>query len=115
MRDTEDAVVCATSANLFVLHEGRWCTPPIDRCGVAGVCREYLLEHVDASVARLSMAQVKGADAVFLCNAVRGILPLARIGTRTWTAGHPAIADVVRRLAGIHPGFASITSITERS
>ena len=104
MRDTEGHVVCAVSANLFVLRDGRWSTPKVDRCGVAGVCREWALEALEATQARLTPGDVEVADAVFLCNAVRGILPVARLGARTWDA-HRAVADARRRLAAAHPAF----------
>jgi len=97
-------VVSAIAANVFVLRGGRWQTPAVDRCGVAGVCRGQLLPLLEAHEARLSVADVETADAVFLCNAVRGILGVARLGTRTWPS-HPAVAEARRRLARTHPGF----------
>ena len=106
MLDTDGNVVSAVAANLFVLCEGRWSTPSVARCGVAGVCRAHLIHLLRAGEATMSTAQVEGADAVFLSNAVRGILPLARLGTRTWSP-HRAIVDARRLLAGIHPGFAA--------
>lgn len=103
--DADGNVVSATSANLFVLRKGRWTTPPLGRCGVAGVCRAQLLAPLQAHEARLDMAAVAAADAVFLCNAVRGILPLARLDARTWPP-HPAVAAARRALAQLHPAFA---------
>lgn len=105
MRSSDGDVVCATAANLFVLRDDHWWTPPIDRCGVAGVCRAHLLPLLQAREGRLSMAQVETADAVFLCNAVRGILTVARLGARAWPS-HPAVAAARRLLARTHPGFA---------
>ncbi|MCJ0824371.1 aminodeoxychorismate lyase [Luteimonas sp. 50] len=105
MRDLDGNVVSATSANLFVFRDGRWLTPLLDRCGVAGVCRAQLLPALQAREARLDTAALEAADAVFLCNAVRGILPLARLGARAWPA-HPAIAAARVALARRHPAFA---------
>ncbi|HEY0310541.1 MAG TPA: aminodeoxychorismate lyase [Luteimonas sp.] len=105
VRDMEGTVVAGTAANLFVLREGRWLTPPVDRCGVAGTCRAVLVPALAASEQRLQRADVETADAVFLCNAVRGILPVARLGTRTWQS-HPAIAQARDALGRSHPGFA---------
>ena len=105
MRDLDGNVVSATSANLFVLRDGRWLTPVLDHCGVAGVCRAQLLPALQAREARLDAAAIEAADAVFLCNAVRGILPLARLGARAWPA-HPAIAVARVALARRHPAFA---------
>ena len=105
VRDGDGHVVSATSANLFVLREGRWHTPPVDRCGVAGTCRLHLVPALHAIEARLSVADVEGADAVFLCNAVRGILPVASVGSRRWPPGSAAVAGARRALAISHPGF----------
>lgn len=105
MCDHQGNVVGATSANLFVLCDGHWLTPLLDRCGVAGICRGQLIPRLDAREARLDRAAVEAADAVFLCNAVRGILPLAALdGYRR--ALHPALDPVRRVLAQLHPGFA---------
>lgn len=105
MQDDDGNAVAATSANLFVLRDGHWLTPMLDRCGVAGVCRAQLLVPLQAREARLDVATVEAADAVFLCNAVRGILPLAGLGARTWLP-HPAIAAARAALARLHPAFA---------
>jgi 4-amino-4-deoxychorismate lyase len=104
MRSTEGDVVCATAANLFVLREGRWRTPRVDRCGVAGICRAWLLDELGAEACRLDVTDVEAADAVFLCNAVRGILPVARLGTRRWTV-HPQAAAIRERLRTANPAF----------
>lgn len=103
--DHDGNVISATSANLFVLHEGHWLTPLLDRCGVAGVCRRQLMQPLDAREARLDRAMVEAADAIFLCNAVRGILPVAALDGRRWSP-HCAVTDARRALARLHPGFA---------
>ena len=105
LRDADGRVIGATAANLFVLRDGRWATPAVDRCGVAGVCRGFLLPALQAREATLEMAQVEAADAVFLCNAVRGILAVARLGARDF-APHPAVEEAGRALARLHPAFA---------
>lgn len=105
LTDIDGHVVCATAANLFVLSGGRWRTPAVDRCGVAGVCRGWAFERLDAREARLSRRDVERADALFVCNAVRGILPVARLGDRAWPS-HPQVRALRERLAGEHPAFA---------
>lgn len=105
MLDMDGAVTCATSANVFVHVDGGWRTPALDRCGVRGVCREWLLAATGAGEARLSPDDVLRADAVFLCNAVRGILEVARLGDRTWSPD-ARIARLRARLAAAHPAFA---------
>jgi 4-amino-4-deoxychorismate lyase len=105
MQDTEGRVVCATAANLFVRHGGQWRTPPVVRCGVAGVMRAWCLKALAAGEADLMPADIESAETLFICNAVRGILPVHRLGTRRW----PADAEVTalrRRLAATEPAFA---------
>jgi 4-amino-4-deoxychorismate lyase len=105
MCDTDGRVVSATAANLFVRIDGRWVTPRVDRCGVAGVMRAWCLPALEATQADLDVAAVEGAQALFLCNAVRGILPVHRLGTRRWPAD--AQVDALRRrLAAAEPAFA---------
>lgn len=111
MCSTEGDVVCATAANLFVLREGSWVTPLVDRCGVAGVCRGWAISALNAAgspfrESRLTVTEVETAEAVFLCNAVRGILPLARLGGRTW-GPHPQVTAMREGLAAAHPAFAT--------
>ena len=106
MLDTEGDVIAAIAGNLFVLREGRWWTPPVDHCGIAGVCRGWAVRAFAASERRLGVDDVETADALVLCNAVRGILPVARLGGRVWSP-HPAVEDACRRLAAAHVAFES--------
>lgn len=83
--DSDGQVVCATAGNVFARIAGRWLTPPVQRCGVAGRLREWLLTQVDDSgVAPLKPADIECAEALFIGNAVRGILPVTRLGERVY-------------------------------
>jgi 4-amino-4-deoxychorismate lyase len=106
MCDSENRVVCATAANIFIRRQGRWCTPIIDRCGIAGVARAWVLENLPEAQAQVLTAEdVMQADAVFLCNAVRGIMPVQRLGERIWAA-HPDILGLQYVLSKAQPAFA---------
>lgn len=105
MLDADGQLGCATAANVFALCDGRWLTPPVHRRGVAGLARAWVLAHEPAAAeSELSPAQVESAEALFLCNAVRGILPVGRLGDRSW-APHPALAALQRRLGRSEPAF----------
>lgn len=105
MLDTEDRVACATAANVFARIDGRWLTPSVARRGVAGVARAWVLGHAsDAAEAELGRADVESAEALFLCNAVRGILPVGRLGEHRWAA-HPALDELRRQLGRSEPAF----------
>ncbi len=91
--DTAGRVVSATSASLFALRDGRWLTPPVADCGIAGICRAWILGNVvEACEVVLTRAQVESADVLILCNAVRGILPVAVLGERRWSLHPRALA-----------------------
>ena len=103
--DTEDRVVSVTSGNLFALIGGQWLTPRVDRCGIAGIVRGWLLDELPESrQVDLSAAQVSHAEALFICNAVRGILQVRRLGLREWPV-HPAIVQLREKLAAANPAF----------
>ena len=107
MCDTDGRVVSATSANIFARIDGLWLTPAVQRCGVAGIARDWLLQHLDrAGEAELTPADVENADAIFLCNAVRGILPVRRLGPRQWSPDE-GIMQIHRQLALMVPAFSS--------
>ena len=105
MLDSAGEVACATAANVFAFIAGRWCTPPVDQAGVAGLARAWVLAQGDACERRLSPADVEGAEALFLCNAVRGILPVGRLGARSW-APFPATRALQAELGRQWPAFA---------
>jgi para-aminobenzoate synthetase/4-amino-4-deoxychorismate lyase len=70
----KDEVTEGAISNVFVVKDGRWFTPPIE-CGLlAGVYRRHLLEtrpEIEERV--LSLDDLRSADAIYLCNAVRGL------------------------------------------
>jgi len=88
--DLDGLVIGTTSANIFVFAGGQWKTPDLTRAGIAGVCRAHLLSRATVQVVDVTLADLLVADEVFCCNAVRGIMPVARIGDRVFSPG-PAI------------------------
>ena len=64
-------------SNLFVQLDGRLVTPPLS-CGLlGGVMRRKLLEEGRAEERVLYPADLMRAEALFLSNAVRGLMPAA--------------------------------------
>lgn len=61
-------------SNIYVEKDGRWWTPPVE-CGLlAGVYRRHLLEtRANAEERVLFLEDLREADGVYLCNAVRGV------------------------------------------
>ncbi|MGN6805364.1 MAG: chorismate-binding protein [Trinickia sp.] len=67
-------------SNVFVKLEGRWWTPPLSAGVLPGVMRAVLLDDraFGAAERELSLRDVHAAEALLICNALRGALP-ARI------------------------------------
>ncbi len=106
MADVEGGLTCSTRANLFVCLDGRWLTPPVDRAGVAGVARAILLDTWPGlSVERMALDALGRVDALFLANALRGILPVGRCGARQLDVEQDGIRAARAALAASHPGF----------
>lgn len=86
--DVQDRVVGATAANVFMARGGKLSTPPLDRCGVAGVAREEILaHHPEAQVREIGREELMQADEIFLSSSVRGILPVRELDGRAFAPG----------------------------
>ncbi len=93
--DSDGFVISAISANLFLVNQGQLLTPRLDRSGVRGVVRARILQAFKArcELRRISPDMLFEADELFLCNSVRGIIPLRRVD------GHPfQVGPVTREL-----------------
>jgi 4-amino-4-deoxychorismate lyase len=78
MRDVDGNWVCGTMSNLFVRRGSALLTPPLDRCGVAGVMRRWILENAGGLrlhpvERRIRWDDLRSAEEVFMSNAVVGI------------------------------------------
>lgn len=86
MLDSSGSVIEGTVSNVFVWSGGVLKTPILDRCGVAGVMRSYMLEQLAPSLSlpiqeqRLTVNELLSADGVFVCNSVFGLWPARSLG-----------------------------------
>jgi 4-amino-4-deoxychorismate lyase len=87
--DSEDHVVSGVSGNIFLVSSERLLTPRMDRCGVRGVLRMAILNAFKSRCEqrRITLDMLPEAEEVFICNAVRGVLPIRNIGTWEYSAG----------------------------
>jgi 4-amino-4-deoxychorismate lyase len=84
MRDVEGTVVCGTMSNVFLRRGSTLMTPALDRCGIAGVMRRWVLEQAkDLRLrvwqGRLPVEAFRDAEEVFMTNAVAGVVPVGRL------------------------------------
>jgi 4-amino-4-deoxychorismate lyase len=78
MRDVDENIVCGTMSNLFLMRGSSLMTPVLDRCGVAGVMRRWILEaagelRLSPVERRIRWQDLCEADEVFMSNAVVGL------------------------------------------
>jgi para-aminobenzoate synthetase/4-amino-4-deoxychorismate lyase len=73
-KNERDEITEGAVSNVFIVVGERWYTPPLD-CGVLpGVYRRHVLERNDAASEKvLRLEDLKAADAIYICNAVRGM------------------------------------------
>jgi para-aminobenzoate synthetase/4-amino-4-deoxychorismate lyase len=78
-------------SNVFVKLEGRWWTPPLEGGLLPGIMRQLLLEdpQLGAHERVLTLGDVHNAEALLVCNALRGALA-ARVLPAGAAVGGPA-------------------------
>jgi 4-amino-4-deoxychorismate lyase len=87
MTDDRGHAICGTQTNLFARIAGRWTTPVLDQCGVAGVMRRAFVTWAAARgepviERELPAAELGGAAAMLLTNAIIGAWPVRELAGR---------------------------------
>ncbi|MCW3481396.1 aminodeoxychorismate lyase [Neisseriaceae bacterium JH1-16] len=100
--DADGQVVEGTMSNVFYVRDGVLYTPALDRCGVAGALRAWVMEKASesghaVSETRPALTELLDADEVFLCNSLIGVVPVAVMAQRRW-ADFPAARHWQRQL-----------------
>jgi 4-amino-4-deoxychorismate lyase len=109
MADLEGRVIEGTMSNLFLVSGGELTTPPVDRCGVAGVMRALVLDlasrlGIPARIAEIRRPDLQHADALFMTNSLIGIWPVRQL--ERWSYDIAAIPDRLRKAVEQY-GFAA--------
>ncbi|MFT4731141.1 MAG: 4-amino-4-deoxychorismate lyase [Gammaproteobacteria bacterium] len=73
-----------TSSNLFYCIDGQWHTPCLDKSGVNGVMRQFILDYmqrnqIHCEVCEMNVLALSSAESVFSCNAITHIVPVSGI------------------------------------
>jgi 4-amino-4-deoxychorismate lyase len=111
MRDVDENIVCGTMSNLFMRSGSLLLTPALDRCGVAGVMRRWILQtagqlRLRPLEGRIRWQDLSQAEEVFMSNAVVGLISVRSIqpgtapprGVRVLRPAHFETADRLRGL-----------------
>ena len=101
--DADGRLICGTMSNVFIVRDKAIATPALDRCGVAGTMRQFILDLLEqqgtvVEVCDLEWDDLVAADEVFITNSQMGAVPVHRCGNHKWIVGD-ITRDVMERLA----------------
>ena len=112
-----EAMLCAadgtiaegSTSNVFVVYRGEVRTPGLDVGILDGITRSKVLELCRANAiplreTRLTPAELRGADEVFITSATRGVLPVTTVDGAGVANGVPG--PITRRLMGLYDELA---------
>lgn len=102
--DEAGLAIEGTMSNLFAYRGGVLHTPVLDRCGVAGVQRERILDAapelgIPVRVAPLPLEMLMEAEEILLSNSIIGVWRVREFNGRLWNSGG-LTAELRRRLEG---------------
>ncbi|WP_426417809.1 aminodeoxychorismate lyase [Aestuariirhabdus sp. LZHN29] len=91
-----------TMSNLFLVSAGTLLTPDLSMSGVAGVCRQFVINHaaqwgIAVETGSLFLEQLFEADELFICNSVFGVWPVVAYAAHRWSIG-PVTRTVQQRV-----------------
>ena len=105
MQDGEENIVCGTMSNVFLKRGRTLMTPVLDRCGVAGVMRRWVLEtarqlDLRAVERRIRRRDLQEAEEVFMTNSLVGVRSVSSFqrGARILRLTHFETAERLRAL-----------------
>lgn len=80
----EGEVTEGSISNIIILNKGDYITPPLSSGLLGGIMRKNLLENSRHRIVEkvLTMDDVRDAEAVFLCNSVRGVVEVKLMENR---------------------------------
>lgn len=92
MLDNEGRVAEGSSANVFALVDGTWCTPPLDVGILGGITRSTILRIMASAKIRVDVRvlwpdELKKASEIFLCSSVREMIPIVKLDEQSVGAG----------------------------
>ena len=79
MLDGAGHVIEGTASNLLAVFDGELVTPKLDRCGVAGAMRAWLMANYAVREVRLKVDDLCKVQAAAMCNSIHGVWPIRAI------------------------------------
>ena len=101
--DTDGNVIEACTANVFLYLNKQWVTPQLDGCGVKGVKRRQVMEsalkaNISMIEKQVSIDDLFNADAVFVTNALMGIVPIKKFQAHHYSSDSFLLIDQIKKV-----------------
>ncbi|WP_462168889.1 aminodeoxychorismate lyase [Pseudoalteromonas lipolytica] len=77
--DINDNVIESSAANLFAIKNEQIFSPQLNNCGITGVYLKSLCAKLAIEFKQISVEELLAMDAVFMCNSLMGVVPVAAI------------------------------------
>lgn len=101
--NTAGHVACSSTANLFMVRDGRLITPAVDDGVLAGVMRANILRlaklhAISVEERSIDYVELLEADDVFLTNSLRLVSPVTHIGDKILSRRAAALVDLLESM-----------------
>lgn len=101
--DTNGYVIEACSANVFLYINQQWVTPKLDNCGVKGVKRRQVIAsalkaNISIIEKQVSIDDLFNAEAVFLTNALMGIVPIKKLQSHHYSTASFSLIEHIKKV-----------------
>jgi len=103
--NTVGALCEGTGSNIFVVYQGRLCTPPLSSGCLAGITRELVCEVVEVDEVALAMDALAGAHEAFLTSSTRDVQSIRLVdGTALADSPGPRTREAAAAFAALMAG-----------
>ena len=111
MLDDLDNVIEGTMTNVFIESNKQWFTPRLDKVGVKGVLRQWIMRNAhlvekECVEKDIQLAELMTSEAIFVCNSVIGIWPVKRFADKEFVVT-PAVRQIMSeansKLSSLYP------------
>tara|TARA_R110002110_G_scaffold404606_1_gene623185 strand:- start:227702 stop:228601 length:900 start_codon:yes stop_codon:yes gene_type:complete len=90
--DDDNFAVEGIKSNLFAVIDGQLHTPCLNRQGILGVTRAWILDlcrelNIDVKIFPIQKANLLDAEQIFVCNSIMGIWPIIKLESKQFVVG----------------------------